>query len=136
SDVVSTQVQVLVSCNPARDPNCEPGTFSQPIGLAVGRTLRGITILDSNSDRKADIAVVDFSAAVVYTIAGNGDGTFHTPVPPDVARRAPIAVAAGNFADKNAPDIVTANWPANSISTLFNQGGDRRLIACPNGADC
>src|SRR5262245_50921839 len=41
ADSISSQVQALLACNTARDPACDPGTFSQPISLAVGRTLRG-----------------------------------------------------------------------------------------------
>src|SRR5437763_4199207 len=50
SDTIAAQVEVLLSCNPAKDA-CDPGTFTQPFGLAVGRTLRGIATLDYNADR-------------------------------------------------------------------------------------
>jgi VCBS repeat protein len=132
SDTIAAQVQVLLSCNPAKDPTCDPGTFTQPFGLPVGRTLRGIATLDYNSDRKADIAVVDFSLANVFAIAGKGDGTFSAPVPFNTALRGPIAIAVGNFDDQNGPDLVTANGPANTITTLFNQGSNRGFAAQPN----
>jgi len=110
----------------------DDGTFQLGVSVAVGSNLRGVTTADFNGDRNLDIAVVDYTLNRAFILYGTGKGTFGTPQPFRVDIRGPVSVAAGNFDNGNGPDLVTANGPADTITTLFNQGGNRGLVAQPD----
>jgi hypothetical protein len=110
-----------------------PGGFElSGLGLSVGRSLRGVTSGDFNGDGILDIAVADTSLLrAAFVIPGKGNQQFGAPSSYSTGN-APVDVAAGyldcpkdsGFAC--APiDLVTANGNTNSISLLFNQGGNQ-----------
>jgi FG-GAP-like repeat len=107
------------------------GSFASALDRQVGVLLRGVTTADFNGDGNADIAVVDLYLNRVFVLAGDGMGAFN-PTGNFVTGGAPVALAVGNFDDKNGPDIVTANRAGNSITTLFNLGRNTGFAALPN----
>jgi hypothetical protein len=106
-------------------------------GLSVGRSLRGITNGDFNGDGIIDIAVADNTAAAALVLPGNGNRQFGAPLSYSTGNR-PVDIATGYLdcgegsgSDCAAIDLVTANGSANSLSLLFNQGGNQGFRSQP-----
>lgn len=83
--------------------------------------LAGGTLADVNGDGKLDIIVVDDNnPANVFTMLGNGDGTFNAPPPPVT-----LSGQAGNnvvFADLNADgllDIVDTDYTSGQVTVYL-----------------
>ncbi|WP_158787169.1 FG-GAP-like repeat-containing protein [Granulicella sp. L46] len=97
------------------------GTFSaaasaQPI---ISPTPQGIAVADFNGDGKPDIALLFQDVSTVYTLLGNGDGTFGAAVTiPLPAGAEPSAIVAGDWDGDGIPDVATANENLNSITSL------------------
>jgi len=97
------------------------GTFSaaasaQPI---ISPTPQGIVVADFNGDGKPDIALLFQDVSTVYTLPGNGDGTFGAAVTiPLPAGAEPSAIVAGDWNGDGIPDLATANENLNSITSL------------------
>src|SRR2546421_951489 len=100
----------------------------------------GIAVADFNGDKKPDIAVDSWAEDKVLVMFGKGDGTFQTPgtkfevgkMPyqrlraaalsdPPAARGPREGIPSGvQDAGGQAPDIITSNFEARSVSVLFN----------------
>lgn len=124
SDTIADKVSVLFGST--------DGSYQAAIERQVGASLRGIATGDFNGDRNQDIAVVDVTLSRVFILAGNGDGTFNPTGNFKVDLKGPVRIAVGNFDNKNGPDIVTSNGTANTLTALYNLGGNRGFAAQPN----
>jgi uncharacterized protein (TIGR03437 family) len=94
-------------------PNTYPA-LKGPLAAATG---------DFNGDGKADLAVVDSSAAQVSIYLGNGDGTFKTVAPASLPGDCGAAyLAVGGFATEGKADLL-AVCALGEIVVLPNTGG-------------
>jgi len=97
------------------------GTFSAAAGAQpiISPTPQGIAVADFNGDGKPDIALLFQDVSTVYTLPGNGDGTFGAAVTiPLPAGAEPSAIVAGDWNGDGIPDLATANENLNSITSL------------------
>jgi len=85
----------------------------------ISPTPQGIAVADFNGDGKPDIALLFQDVSTVYTLPGNGDGTFGAAVTiPLPAGAEPSAIVAGDWNGDGIPDVATANENLNSITSL------------------
>ncbi len=82
-------------------------------------TPQGIAVADFNGDGKPDIALLFQDVSTVYTLPGNGDGTFGVAVTiPLPAGAEPSSIVAGDWNGDGIPDLATTNKNLNSITSL------------------
>ena len=89
--------------------------------LAIGSSLRNVTVGDVNSDGITDLIVADYSGNSVWIALGLGDGTFATPVPAPVGL-GPASVSVSDFNSDGKADMAVANLIDNSVSVLLGNG--------------
>ena len=88
----------------------------------------GITTSDLDGDGDIDLAVTNTSPYnTVSVMLGNGDGTFAAPQPFTVVG-GPHGPAAADLDGDFWPDLVTANFSADTVSVLIN-------LTCPGDFD-
>jgi hypothetical protein len=99
------------------------GTFQSPVHLPAGAAPRSVVAADFNRDGKLDLAVTDQASGGggVNILFGNGDGTFQAPVSYR-AGNSPGFLRVADLNGDGAPDLVTTNQTANTVSVLLNQG--------------
>jgi len=100
------------------------GTFAARSDYRAGNQPNALAIGDLDGDGDQDLAVTDWFTwdfATVAVLQGNGDGTFgvqrHFATGSD-----PWAVVSGDLDRDGIPDLVTANYGANTISVLLGHG--------------
>lgn len=82
-----------------------------------------VTLVDVNRDGRVDIITANSAASSAGVLLNTGNGTFQP-----IARYStggntyPQSVATADLNSDGFPDIVTANYPANSVSVLLNSG--------------
>jgi hypothetical protein len=77
---------------------------------------------DFNSDGRQDIAIADYPGARLYTLTGNGDGTFQSPILLSTPIR-PRAIVAGDFNQDGAADLAIAGSDySGSLAVLLGDG--------------
>ena len=107
------------------------GTFQAPRQFAAGGagSTTSIVVADLNGDDKLDVAITDSSTNSVYTLLGNGDGTFQS------ARQfvtgtgvTPVSIVAADFNGDGKPDIVVGDQgcppgcTGNTITLMLGNG--------------
>jgi hypothetical protein len=91
------------------------------------------TVADLNGDGKLDVAVLQNCGAqcpngVVGVLLGNGDGTLQGPVNYNSTGTTQSAILAGDVNGDGKPDLLVANWCADStcasgsVAVLLNNG--------------
>jgi len=93
----------------------------------VGSLPRNATLVDINADGIADIAMVTVNIyggnpGSLWTMLGNGDGTFQTPTNPISTYRNNMTIAAGNFAAPAAPTNQPPTSNAGAAQILESTG--------------
>jgi len=96
----------------------------------VGSLPRQGTLADINGDGIADIAMVTINIfggnpGSLWTMLGNGDGTFQAPTSPIATYRNNWTIAAGNF---SAPAVAPTNQ-----APIANAGADQ-VLECTGGS--
>jgi hypothetical protein len=113
--------------------------FPQGRGYIVPFTTSGIYLQDVNGDNKIDV-VSDINS-VVYTVPGNGDGTFGTAVSsPDSAVSAPSSSALLDVNGDGKLDFVTAGGTmavllGNGDGTFTGPAQGSQFVIDPAGSD-
>jgi hypothetical protein len=101
------------------------GSFQAPVNYNLGISAIAVTVGDWNADGISDLAVATdgagFGPSTVATLLGQDDGTFQTPVSYEVGQRL-FDVATGDFNGDGAPDLVVADYKANTVIVLLNAG--------------
>ncbi len=87
-------------------------TGQGPLSVAIG---------DVTGDGKLDVVVANETSNDLSLLAGNGDGTFASPVPLPVGKT-PRSVALGDLSGDGALDIAVANFGDDSVGVLTNDG--------------
>jgi len=115
--------------DPYSSPGLPAGTF------AVGKSPHSVAVADINGDGHPDIVTANSGdtangyAGTVSVLLGNGDGQFR-PDPNSSPRlpagtfavgKQPFSVVVADFGNGH-PDIVTANYGANTVSVLLGNG--------------
>ncbi len=99
------------------------GQFTPTGPIAVGAGPQSIATADLNNDGHPDLITANFRANTVTVLLNNGDGTFtEAPGSPILVGTGPGSVAIADFNGDGWPDIVTANFQANSVTVLLNIG--------------
>ena len=100
------------------------GTFAPRASYRVGNQPNALAIGDLDGDGNPDLAITDWFTwdfATLSILPGHGDGTFgaqrHAATGSD-----PWAVVSGDLNRDGTPDLVTANYGANTISVLLGNG--------------
>ncbi len=100
------------------------GTFSAPTNFLVGSNPISIAAGDLNADSKTDLVVANFGgffSGAVSVLLGNGTGGFVNGNTIRT-RTQPSYVAIERLNNDSIPDILVANFGADSVSTYFGSG--------------
>ncbi len=100
------------------------GTFQTAVNYAVSGIPESVIAGDFNGDGKLDLAVGcqtttgGQATPNVAILAGNGNGTFQTPLT-YVTGNYPISIAAGDFNGDGRGDLVSANFYDGTVTILL-----------------
>jgi hypothetical protein len=99
------------------------GTFHAASGspFRLGIRPAAIAVADFNGDGVKDLAVTDLTSSMVYSLLGNGDGTFKAPLSFGVGGT-PTSVAVGDFNNDGKKDLAVVNHLSNTVSILKGDG--------------
>ncbi|CAF1006875.1 unnamed protein product [Adineta steineri] len=101
------------------------GTFATqvPYDTGSGSTPPHVALGDFNGDGKIDIVTANFGTVNIGIFLNHGDGTFATQVTYTTGSGStPYGIAVADFNGDGKIDVVTANYRANSITILLNNG--------------
>lgn len=103
------------------------GTFQHVPRISLGHrhdsaSGNSVSVADFNGDGKLDLAVTDPYANAVLILAGNGDGTFQSPVAYNIGH--PNSIAVGDFNGDGKLDLVVAGSVVvtTNLYVLFGNG--------------
>ncbi len=122
-------------------PGSASPTFAARVSFATQPGPRALVVGDFNSDGQLDIAVANSkgssrSVSVFLNTTAPGSATPSFAAQTTFALVSnPFSVAVGDFNGDGRPDLVTANYLANSASVLINTTAPRShhtYLCCPN----
>jgi len=97
------------------------GTFTAGASYTSGDSVSGLAA-DFNHDGNLDLAWVnDIPKGTVYTLSGNGDGSFKKAIN-NKAHRDPTSIVTADFNRDGNLDLVTTNFESSDISVLLGKG--------------
>ncbi|MEW5988788.1 MAG: FG-GAP-like repeat-containing protein [Chloroflexota bacterium] len=98
------------------------GTFAPQQEVAVGRSPRGVAILDADGDGDADVVNTNsFGAGSLSLLVNNGNGVFNPPINFEGGATGEWAVMAADMNEDGIMDLVVG---AQSSSTMLVLGGN------------
>jgi surface antigen len=129
--------------------NSGNGTFQSPVTQLVGSTNAvSLAVADLNGDNKPDLVVASScptgsTTCNIYTLLGNGDGTFTYSSSLASGGYNPTSLTIGDVNDDGIPDIIVSNSCASedecavggTIGVLLGKGGASFLapVTYPSG---
>lgn len=97
------------------------GTFTAGASYTSGNSVSGLGA-DFNHDGNLDLAWVnDIPKGTVYTLSGNGDGSFKKAIN-NKAHRDPTSIVTADFNRDGNLDLITTNFASSDISVLLGNG--------------
>ena len=99
------------------------GGFRAKLDYRTGSGPFRVAIGDLNGDRKPDLATANWAAVTWRTVSvllNRGDGSFRAKR--DYRTGGALSVAIGDLNGDGKPDLATANFVANTVSVLLQQG--------------
>ena len=101
------------------------GTFQAAVSyIPTGNAIKSLAMADFNGDGKIDLAVTSQvlnEQTGVYTVLGNGDGTFQT-APVYKTGTGPQTAAIGDLNGDGIPDVAVASNGSSTVSVLLGKG--------------
>ena len=101
------------------------GTFQAAVNyIPTGNAIKSVASADFNGDGKIDLVVTSQvlnEPTGVYTVLGNGDGTFQT-APVYKAGTGPQTAAIGDLNGDGIPDVAVASNGSSTVSVLIGKG--------------
>lgn len=96
--------------------------FQTPTRLSVGNGPYWVAVDDFDKDGKADVAVSLYFAGQVAVLLGQGNGTLGAQANYSLnpASSRPGSLAIGDINKDTYPDLITANYNSNNVSSLLN----------------
>ncbi len=89
------------------------GTFQSPVAYASGLNAGSLVVGDFNGDGKLDLALQpgfnNSTSSTLYFLAGNGDGTFQSPIVAHTVGAAESISAAADFNGDSKLDLFLSN---------------------------
>ena len=96
------------------------GTLADPISFST-LIADDLVAADLNRDRKADI-LFTVGNENLYTMLGNGDGTFQSAQMITVDATELSFPALGDFNNDRQPDLAITDWPSDTLMVLLGNG--------------
>ncbi len=91
--------------------------------FAAGVSPESISLVDLNSDSKADLTVVNANNDTVSILLGNGNGTFQSQQVLSTGLGSnPIALAIADINGDGKPDLIITNYGSSSVQLLLGNG--------------
>lgn len=96
--------------------------FQTPTRILVGSAPYWVAVDDFDKDTKADVAVSLYFTGQVGIMLGQGNGTLgaQNNYGLNVATPRPGALAVAHINNDGYPDLITANYQSNNVSSLLN----------------
>ncbi|HVR27177.1 MAG TPA: FG-GAP-like repeat-containing protein [Candidatus Polarisedimenticolia bacterium] len=114
------------------------GTFTLGTNYSITpNNLAGGTLADVNGDGKLDVVVVDQSSpAHVWTVLGNGDGTFQSPTSVALSGAAGSNVVFADFNGDGFLDLADLDFSTNQVTIYLSTSATTYASGVsPGGAD-
>ena len=107
------------------------GTFPSIQNVGVGRTPRGLAVLDADGDGDVDVVVTSFGSGELSRLTNDGAGRFASPVPLDAGADGEWALSAADMNDDGILDLVLGAQNGQQIVVMAGNGDGtfRRLGA-------
>lgn len=98
------------------------GTFQTPALFSYGYANKSLAVVDINGDGKEDIVLSDWYRGSVFTILGNGDGTFQHQVEIHSIGTHAYFLNAVDVSGDGAIDLIVGNPGSSTISVILGNG--------------
>ena len=97
--------------------------FAPVVTYPVGNTPRNLAVADVNGDGKLDVLTANENSSTIGVLLGNGNGTFQAPATFSAGTGSnPHDIAVADVNGDGRPDVLTANYGANSAGVLLGNG--------------
>ena len=120
ADSSGNSVLIQLNTTPA---SAAPASFAKVNAGGIGVEPFAMVTADFNGDGKPDFASTDAAGNAVdfvFNTSSGGVGSFASAGALGTAGQDPLGLAVGDFNGDGKPDVVTANYFANTVTVMFN----------------
>jgi hypothetical protein len=110
------------------------GTFEHHAGYPVGRGIRGLCVLDLNSDGAADLVAASDQAHTVSTLINDGQGTFEVTQALRPMDRGVRSCATGDANGDGITDVFVGSNATSEVAVLLSDGSGTLTPQAPVNA--
>src|SRR5262249_27016906 len=103
-------------------PGIGDGTFAKAISISNLVSVNKVVAADLNLDHKSDIIFTQFNYDQIYTMLGNGDGTFQAAQTTPVQGLELSTPVAADFNNDGQADVAITDWPKDTLLILLGNG--------------